>query len=235
MPTPKKSRLADAGRPQTAKNRLEAIRKAAETRERRRRWVTVGVVAAAAIALVAVAIVGIRAAGDPEPATSATALEAVSGVGSASPPPWALPDDPVQRVAAAGLDTGPMGTADHYHAHLDIIVDGRQVAVPADLGIDPATGAMSAVHTHTPDGIVHVEADTVGETFTLGQLFTEWNVRLTTSQLGSLSGEPLKVYVNGEVQTGDPALLNLADEQQITVVYGDQQVDIPDSYDSSGI
>ncbi len=97
---------------------------------------------------------------------------------------------------------------------------------------------MSAVHTHTRDGIVHVEADEEGQTFTLGQLFTEWDVRLTADQVGSLmaeDGSELKVYVNGTEQPGEPAMLRLADEQQVTLVYGDHQVDIPDSYDFSGV
>ncbi len=57
-------------------------------------------------------------------------------------------------------------------------------------------------------------------------------------QIGSLVAspdEPLKVYVDGAEQTGDPAQLRLADRQQISIVYGDQGVDVPDSYDFSGI
>lgn len=236
MSTSGKSRDTKTERRQAARERALAIRKEAEARERRRRWLTIGAVAAVVAAIVAVAVVGLRtAARDQESATPATSLAAVSGVGSVSPPPWALPADPVERVAAAGLDTGPMGMADHYHVHVDIIVDGQQVPVPADLGIDPATGAMSAVHTHTTDGLVHVEADKEGATFTLGQLFTEWDVRLSSGQLGSLTGKPLQVYLNGDAQTTDPALVRLADEQQITVVYGDQQVDIPGTFDFSGV
>ena len=130
-----------------------------------------------------------------------------------------------------------MGMAEHYHAHLDIIVNGEAVPVPANLGIDPATGGMAALHTHTADGLVHVEADTQDEAFTLGQLFTAWDVKLTAEQIGSMTttdGNELKVYVNGEEQSGNPAMLRLADQQQITIVFGDQQVDIPDTYDFNG-
>lgn len=54
-----------------------------------------------------------------------------------------------------------MGTADHYHPHLRIIINGNEVPVPANIGVDPATGAMSALHTHETDGTIHIEADTV--------------------------------------------------------------------------
>lgn len=92
-----------------------------------------------------------------------------------SMPPWPAPvDDVPARVAAAGLDLGPMGTAEHYHPHLRILANGTEVPVPPNIGVDPATGAMSAVHTHEADGTIHIEAATAGEVFTLGQLFTEW-------------------------------------------------------------
>lgn len=211
-----------------------ALRREAEARERRRRLLIGGGAAAAFAATLAAVAVGIRGAGD----DGSRAGTAVSGVGAAAAPPWPLPSDVEARVAAAGLDTGPMGTADHHHVHLDVFVDGAEAPVPADVGVDPATGAMSAVHTHTSDGLVHVEADTAGQAFTLGQLFTQWDVRLTEDQVGSLvatSDEPLKIYVNGVERAGDPAQLPLADRQQISLVYGDQDIDVPDTYDFSGV
>lgn len=47
----------------------------------------------------------------------------------------------------------------------------------------------------------------MGQPFTLGQLFTQWDVRLSEDQLGSLTAtadQPLKVYVNGEGYAGAP-------------------------------
>lgn len=97
----------------------------------------------------------------------------------ASLPPWPAPTDVPARAASAGLDLGPMGTAEHYHPHVRIIVDGAEVPVASNIGVDPATGAMSALHTHDGDGTIHIEADTEGEVFTLGQLFVQWGVKLT--------------------------------------------------------
>ena len=83
-----------------------------------------------------------------------------------------------------------MGTAEHYHPQLRIVIDGSDVPVPPNIGVDPTTGAMSALHTHEGDGTIHIEADTEGEVFTLGQFFTEWGVKLTPDQIGGVQAGP---------------------------------------------
>ena len=112
-----------------------------------------------------------------------------------------------------------MGTAEHYHPNLQIIIDGQQVQVPANIGVDPATGAMSAVHTHETDGTIHIEADTVGEVFTLGQLFTQWGLKLTPTQIGGVRVDngALRVISDGTPVKGDPADLRLEPEQRIVL------------------
>ncbi|GAA1130590.1 hypothetical protein [Nocardioides aquiterrae] len=136
-------------------------------------------------------------------------------------PPWPAPGDVPARVAAAGLDLGPMGTAEHYHPTLAITIDGQPVPVPPNIGVDPDTGAMSAVHTHEADGTIHIEAHTVGEKFTLGQLFTQWGVALTPTQIGGAkanAGEEMRVTSNGAPVPGDPAELQLEPDQQIELL-----------------
>lgn len=224
---------------QSGRERAAAIRKQYEARTRRIRAAVYGAVAVVVVAAIVAVWIGVQNSNTGPPA-SAAGLSKVSGVGAASVPPWPAPADANARAKAAGLDIGPMGTADHYHAHLDVIVEGRKVPVPPDLGVDASTGGMSALHTHSPDGLVHVEAGKTGETFTLGQLFTQWNVKLTARQLGSLStgkGRELKVYVDGKPVAENPAMVKIADKQQISLVYGDpsQEVDIPESYDFSGV
>jgi len=116
-----------------------------------------------------------------------------------------------------------MGMAEHYHPQLNIVIRGQQVPVPAGIGIDPVTGAMSALHTHTPDGVIHVEADVAGERFTLGQLFTQWDVELTEAQVGDVKArdeEGVAVDVNGQTYEGDPTDVPLQAEQTITVSLG---------------
>lgn len=113
-----------------------------------------------------------------------------------------------------------MGTAEHYHPKLEIIIDGEQVQVPANIGVDPTTGAMSALHTHETDGTIHIEADSVGEVFTLGQLFTQWGVKLTTTEIGGVTagaGDTVKITSNGKPVTGAPGDLRLEPDQKIVL------------------
>lgn len=182
---------------------------------------TLSLVAVSVVAALVLAACGNGAAtegsrGDAQPATSGEAL-----TNGNSMPPWPAPTDDVPaRVAAAGLDLGAMGTAEHYHPHLEIIIDGEQVQVPANIGVDPSTGAMSAVHTHETDGTIHIEAHTVGEVFTLGQLFTQWGVKLTKTQIGGVTakaGDTVGLTSNGKPVTGDPGDLRLEPDQQIVL------------------
>jgi hypothetical protein len=113
-----------------------------------------------------------------------------------------------------------MGMAEHYHPHLRIIIEGNDVPVPANIGVDPATGAMSALHTHQPDGTIHIEADKTGEVFTLGQLFIEWGVKLTPTQIGGVhttGGQKVMVVSNGAPVAGDPMDLRLQPDQKIVL------------------
>jgi hypothetical protein len=203
-------------------------------RARRQLWLRLGVA-------VAVVLVGgglaLRWSQGRETSTTTAAgdLAAVSGVGAQRVPPWPAPTDALPHVQQAGLQLGAMGTAEHYHVHLDVLVDGQPVEVPVNIGVDGASGAMSYVHTHDPGGVVHIEAGRAGQPFTLGQLFTQWDVRLSATQVGGLKaggGNTLTAYVDGTKVSGDPARLQLAAHQQIALVYGpaDQSVQVPTSY-----
>lgn len=106
------------------------------------------------------------------------------------------------------------------HPQLEIIINGEQVPAPSNIGDDNSTGAMSAVHTHEADGTIHIEAGVTGELFTLGQLFTQWGVKLTTTQIGGVKadqGEKVTVISNGSAVAGDPMDLRLEPEQKIVV------------------
>lgn len=224
----------------TRQERTAEAKRQAAALERRRRTRIIGATVIAVAVLIGLAIVGIRHASKSADDSSVSGLGAVSGVGAAVAPPWPLPTDTLLRVRAAGMDLGPMGTAEHYHAHLDITVDEKPVAVPTDIGVDAATGAMAPLHTHTADGVIHVESDRKGRPFTLGQLFTAWNVRLTVGQMGSLvvdEGTTLTAFVDGKKVDGNPAMIQLAEHQQISLVYGlsGAKVDVRDTFDFGGV
>ncbi len=60
----------------------------------------------------------------------------------------------------------------HIHPKLTIIIDGKKQLIPAGIGI-AADGSHDAIHTHTPDGIIHIESP-VAATFRLGMFFEIW-------------------------------------------------------------
>ena len=167
-------------------------------------------------------------------------LSSANGYGAAAGPPWPAPAEPYAGMRAAGLPVSDMSNmAQHFHAHLDVVVNGQPVAVPADLGVDPASGQMSALHTHDPTGLVHVESSDPTRRYILGQLFNQWNVALDTTRLGALSvapGTSLRAFVNGVEVPGNPAAIELRDHQQIALLFGPANAAIapPASYDFSG-
>lgn len=110
----------------------------------------------------------------------------------------------------------------HTHQHLQVYVHGRQVPVPAGIGISPQDGLITVLHTHEADGVIHVEAPQPHR-YTLGQFFRLWGVRLTPHCLATecRTGQTqVRVFVNGEVVTGDPRNIPLVDGDTIIVTYG---------------
>ncbi|MGP4025556.1 hypothetical protein [Actinomadura sp. 3N407] len=219
---------------QPAKERVAAMRKQQARRERRERIVifgAVGVITAALIGGGTWAVVSQGGSGE-----QSALPTAISGSGT-SEPPWPLPADPVSVAREAGLTVQPMeGTAKHFHAHLDVPVNGEEVTVPANLGIHPSGNAMSELHTHDERGVLHVEAPTANKRYTLGQVFAEWDVRLTAGAIGGLRADgqnSLRAYVDGEQVTGNPADIELKPHRQIALLYGpaDAKADVPAEYD----
>src|SRR6185369_1120909 len=62
--------------------------------------------------------------------------------------PWAPELDHLkERLTAIDLPAlAQEGTTLHIHQHLDILVDGKPVAVPAGIGINEAQGFISPIH-----------------------------------------------------------------------------------------
>src|SRR5260221_8487327 len=109
----------------------------------------------------------------------------------------------------------------HIHAHLAIFVNGKQKQVPYGIGIGPplrgqnfapgpfvTNGSCFAwMHTHTADGIIHEEGP-VKTTFTLGQFFAIWGIKLSKTQAGPAHGA-VTALVNGKAWSGDPNAIPL--------------------------
>jgi hypothetical protein len=131
-------------------------------------------------------------------------------------PPWAAP---VPRAAAAGIHAAELSASGtgfvvtRFAVHLDMLVAGRVVRVPAGVG----RGAP--LSTSDGSGIIHVASDAQAPVFTLGQFFDEWQVALSASRLGGLRAGTVAAYVNGARFDGDPETVVLAPHQQIAVSY----------------
>jgi hypothetical protein len=157
-----------------------------------------------------------------------------------SPPPWPANDDDKTlqlRLRAIGLD--PLtaeGQAVHIHQHLDIYVSGKKVTVPAQIGIASSGAFLSDLHTHDATGIMHVESPDV-RSFSLGQFFAVWGVRLDAKCLGGLCAagdKELSAWVNGEPVGADPTRIVLDEHQEIVLAFGtkaQQPKPVPKSYD----
>ena len=172
-------------------------------------------------------------AGPPEPgATTTTAVAAAPG--RRTPAPWAAPTANVSGlIRRAGLPALPQEMLEyHIHSHLDVFVDGESTPVPKNLGIDLANSVLSPLHTHDDSGLIHVENDKETE-FRLGQLFTEWDVRLDAECIGSYcrTTTPVKYYVDGEEYAGDPAKILFDHHREIAIVIGKAPSKVPRSYD----
>jgi hypothetical protein len=220
----------------TARERAAALKAAAEREERRHKLMTRG-----AIALVVVAVVGIITVFyvNSNKKAPAGVLQSIAASGAQTLPPWAAPTNTAAQVALAGLTLLPQETLDrHDHVHIDIFADGKSTPVPAYIGI--AGGAtptgFSSLHTHDTSGVIHIESPAGGR-FTLGQVFNEWNVLLSPTQIGGLkvgNGKTLSFYLNGKPLTTDPTKLELLEHQEIAIVYGtaaeNAKVKVPSSY-----
>jgi len=134
------------------------------------------------------------------------------------------------RLLPLGLNTLPQEAVNtHYHAHLDIFVDGKPVAVPKDIGINLGAGYITELHTHDTRGVVHVESPKENDSFTLGQFVAEWGVFLDARCIGAYC-DGLKWYVNGKQQTGDPQTYTLKSHDEVVIVVGKPPAKIPASY-----
>jgi len=190
----------------------------------------------AAVAVTAAGCSGGEPAAAPSSAApSAAAAPSTSSPSASGPLTLGLPSDASAAAAQAGLPMlGEEKLAVHYHAHLDVIVDGSAMTVPAGIGIDQQRHKIAPLHTHEPDGVVHIESAT-DVPFTLGQLFTAWGHPISTTSIGAFGvpqGEQLRVYRNGTLQTGDPAKLVFKAHDEIVVWVGpaDAKPTIPADY-----
>ncbi len=114
--------------------------------------------------------------------------------------------------------TTDMATQFHIHPELKIVFDGVDQVIPVNVGV--VSGCMNPLHTHTADGILHVESP-VKRDFTLGDFFTVWDKPFSKTQImdKTVSGSAqITMTVNGEVNDAFENLV-LMDKDKIVITY----------------
>jgi hypothetical protein len=114
------------------------------------------------------------------------------------------------------------GSVMHIHQHLAIFDHGKPVPIPPDVGQTIIGRCLYWVHTHTPDGIIHIESP-LFRTFTLGDFFAVWGQPLgRTSVAGAKPrpGETVTVWVDGHRYAGDLRTLELTQHLDVTIDVG---------------
>lgn len=116
------------------------------------------------------------------------------------------------------LCTTDMATQYHIHPELQILINGIAVPIPSGLGIQPA--CMTSIHTHSADGVIHVESP-VAKDFTLGDFFAVWKKDFSKDKILNSSTTPtteIVVTVNGQkVDTYENTILR--DKDKIVISY----------------
>jgi len=224
----KKVRTPPPPRRVQAPQRRETRRPSA--RPQRSPWIYAGA-GALVVAVIAAAVIGIVVAGGGGGTTTKktqnyNALPGIRKTKAPWPPEYRYLAD---RLAPLDLTTlgGHNGLVLHFHAHIDIFVNGKKVKIPALIGINPGANYLTELHTHDARGVIHIEAQKSRD-FTVGQFFAEWAVYLNSHAIGGYSG--MTWYLNGKQQTGNPAALVFKPHQEIAFVVGKAPAKIPSSY-----
>jgi hypothetical protein len=137
----------------------------------------------------------------------------------------------VSRTAAQGADGRPIGGIScdaqegqrmHIHQHLVILDHGQEVPIPARVGQPMMRRCIYWLHTHTPDGIIHIEAP-LNRSFTLADFFAVWGQPLSRTQAATAragKGRTLRVWVDGKPYTGAPGAIPLLAHTDIVIEAG---------------
>lgn len=126
--------------------------------------------------------------------------------------------EPVAGIRCDAME----GNRIHIHQHLTILDKGTPVPVPFNVGRPDSGECLYWLHTHTPDGVIHIESPS-DRTFTLGDFFQVWGQPLSSRRAASAvatNGSTLKVWVDGKPYAGDPGTIPLKAHTDIVIEVG---------------
>ena len=128
------------------------------------------------------------------------------------------------------------------YTHLNLIVDGQQIAIPDDIGVvaqgatgiaDPATrqvGCYYPLITTDNSGKIRTKPGNAAP-YTLGQFFALWGQPLSTANVAGYTGKPVKVFIRDggtlTEYTGALDALPLTANREITLQIGSALSEIP--------
>jgi hypothetical protein len=141
-------------------------------------------------------------------------------------PVFAVPADAEAAINKAGLRVidASEPRAVQFQVRLHVFIDGHPVTVPAGIGVIDEKRS-SALTTRDDSGVVWVEAPR-RETYRLGHVFQQWNVRLDKDCIAGFCAstsrsKQLLAFVDGEL-AADPSTIHLTDGTEIVVWFGDR-------------
>jgi len=149
-----------------------------------------------------------------------------------------LTPTPAKTIDGIACNAGEQLTY-HQHAHLNLIIRGKAVAVPAGIGILTNTDheCLYWLHTHGPPSysVIHIEAP--GPiTPTLGDFFDVWGQPLSAQRIWKYTVKPsesMESFVNRKPYTGNVRNIPLRRHSDITIELGPPFVPQPKPFDFS--
>ena len=142
-------------------------------------------------------------------------IQAILAIKSANPPISGIACDSMQQNGY------------HIHAHVTIYIRGKRVAIPRGIGIAPDGSCYYWIHTHTDDGIIHIEAPQKLPNLALDDFLTVWHDGFAKLNFPPelMQSTGWKIFVNGKPFSGvitSPLLTEvpLASHDVVTLEYG---------------
>lgn len=143
---------------------------------------------------------------------------------------------PATGQTVDGLQCLPQqGGALHIHQYLDLYVNGQQVTANPGIGIVNSANCLYPLHVHDNEpNVIHNETDQQTVSFTLGQFFDIWGVKLSSSQVGNYKVDGSHKLViklidksgNVTTYTGNPHDIPLGDQETIYLLYNSPNVQL---------
>ncbi|GAC1407383.1 MAG: hypothetical protein NVSMB64_14250 [Candidatus Velthaea sp.] len=148
-----------------------------------------------------------------------------------------------------------MALNQHFHVHVSLFIGSVQYSVPASIGMyashvqtapyyydaDPSQwhACDFDIHTHTPDGVFHIESNDSTRVYTLQNLFDIWGVTLTPNGFWLWQNRPTRVFLTeediggpgthptSEITNADFSTITLHRHLEITIEVGTPNVNTP--------